>query len=165
MPHVESSILIKAPREAVLAVARNNEAFPEFMADVESLIVQEKSDDGLRVITQWVGIVPKFGNKIRWTEEDVWDLNAGTCTFQQLEGDYQEFSGVWTFTEESPNVTRFDSHLDYRLEIPLVGPLIKTIIQKTMQNNVESTLKAIRDRSEALAQSGSSPDKRTAKDV
>ena len=149
MPRVESSIEISASRESVIAVARDNEAFPEFMTDVQSLVVKEKSPDGLRMVTDWVGIVPKFGTKIHWVEEDVWDLGAGTCTFKQLEGDYDQFEGVWTFTETSANQTRFDSVLDYRLEIPLVGGLIKMIVQKTMQNNLDATLKAIKARCEA----------------
>jgi uncharacterized membrane protein len=148
MPRVESSILILAPRERVIAVARENESFPEFMNDVQSLIVREKSDDGLRVVSDWVGIVPKFGTKIAWTEEDAWDLEAGTCTFRQLTGDYDQFEGVWTFTADGDNVTRFDSVLDYRIEIPLVGGLIQNIIHKTMQANVDATLKAIKDRCE-----------------
>lgn len=150
MPRVENSILIKAPREAVIGIARDNEQFPEFMADVASINVREKSDDGLRVVSDWVGIVPKFGNKIRWTEEDVWDLEAGTCTFRQLEGDYDQFEGVWRFTADGEHVTRFDSVLDYNIEIPLVGGLIKTIIHKTMQANLDATMKAIKDRCEAV---------------
>lgn len=150
MPQIESSILIDAPRDAVIAVARNNEAFPTFMADVDSLVVRESSADGLRLVSEWVGIVPKFGVKVRWTEEDVWDLGAGTCVFRQLTGDYQKFEGVWTFTAEGPNTTRFHNLLDYELEIPLVGPLIKAIIKKTMENNLDSTLKAIKQRSESL---------------
>jgi uncharacterized membrane protein len=149
MPRVESSILIKAPRETVITVAKDNESFPEYMADVQSITVREKSEGGNRVVSEWVGIVPKFGNRITWVEEDVWE--GGTCTFRQLSGDYNEFSGVWSFVEESPHVTRFDSYLDYRLEIPLVGPLIKTIIQKTMQNNLDATLRAIKERAEEIA--------------
>ncbi len=152
MPRVENSIFIKAPRGSVIAIARQNELFPEFMADVDSITPREKSDDGLRVVSDWVGIVPKFGNKIRWMEEDIWDLETGTCTFRQLEGDYEQFEGVWRFTADGDNVTRFDSELDYQIEIPLVGALIKTIIHKTMQNNLDATMKAIKDRCEASRQ-------------
>ena len=148
MPRVESSIVINAPREAVLAVAREAEKFPEYMTDVKSLTVTERSDDGLRTVTDWVGIVPKFGTKIHWIEEDLWNLDEGTCRFHQLSGDYEEFAGVWTFTGEG-NTTRFESVLDYNLEIPLVGALIKNIIQKTMQNNLDATLQAIKTRCEA----------------
>ena len=131
MPRIESHIVINAPREKVIAVARDNEKFPEFMTDVHSLKVTEQSEDGQRIVSDWVGIVPKFNVKVRWAEEDVWDLAAGTCTFRQLSGDYDQFEGVWTFTAEGDKTTRFDSWLEYRLEIPLVGGIIKTIIQKT----------------------------------
>ena len=151
MPRVESSILINAPRDRVLAVARDNAAFPEFMADVKSLIVTETSPDGLRVMSDWVGVVQKFGITVRWTEEDVWDLDAGTCTFRQLKGDYDTFAGQWTFTAETPTTTRFDSFLDYGLEIPLVGALVKTLVHKIIQTNLDSTLLAIKTRSENAA--------------
>ncbi len=150
MPRVENHILIQAPRERVIAVARDNEAFPAFMDDVASVTVTQRSEDGLRIVSDWVGIVPRFGNKIRWTEEDVWDLTDGTCTFRQLQGDYDQFEGRWTFTEQGPALVRFDSWLEYRLEIPLVGPLIKTIIHRTMQNNLDATLAAIKARCEGV---------------
>jgi ribosome-associated toxin RatA of RatAB toxin-antitoxin module len=132
-----------------MAVAKDNERFPEFMADVRSLTVVERSEDGLRVVSDWVGVVPKFGTAIRWTEEDVWDPAAGTCTFRQLKGDYKHLDGVWTFTAEGESATRFSSLVDYEIEIPLVGPLIKSIIRKAVQDNVDATLAAIKARCEA----------------
>jgi uncharacterized membrane protein len=149
MPRVESSIVINAPRETVITVARDNEKFPDYMADVKSLSVLEKSEDGLRMVTDWVGIVPKFGARVHWVEEDIWDLAAGTCTFKQVSGDYEQFEGVWKFTAVDTETTRFDSILDYSLEIPLVGGIIKAIIHKTMQNNLNATLAAIKTRCEA----------------
>ena len=151
MPHVESSTIINAPRDRVLAIARDVELFPEYMADLHSLKVNERSEDGLRTTTAWVGIVPKFGVKVRWTEEDTWNLADGTCRFHQIEGDYDQFEGIWTFTALEDGRTRFDSVLDYRLEIPLVGAVIKSILQKTVQNNLDSTLRAIKERSESAA--------------
>lgn len=148
MPRIESSVVINALRDAVIAVARDNARFPEFMSDLRALTVLETSDDGLRVVSEWVGVVPKFGTAIKWTEEDVWDLTAGTCTFRQLKGDYKQFEGVWTFTAESADATRFASVLDYEIEIPLVGPLIKAIVKKAVQDNLDSTLNAIKKRCE-----------------
>ncbi len=148
MPHIESSVVINAPRERVIAVARDNARFPEFMSDLRSLTVLETSEDGNQVVSEWVGVVPKFGTSIKWTEEDVWDLAAGTCTFRQLKGDYKQFEGVWTFSGESAETTRFASVLDYEIEIPLVGPLIKAMVKKAVQDNLDSTLNAIKKRCE-----------------
>ena len=150
MPRVESSIFINAPRDRVIAVARDNASFPEFMADVKSLVVTETSADGLRVVSDWVGVVAKFGVTVRWTEEDVWDLDAGTCTFRQLKGDYDTFEGQWRFTGENGR-TRFDSFLDYGLEIPLVGGIVKALVHKLIGGNLDATLAAIKARSEARA--------------
>ena len=140
--------MIRASRDAVIEIARNNEAFPEFMEDVQSLEVLSTSEDKLTVTSAWVGLIPKFNKKVSWEQEDVWDTDKGTCEFRQLMGDFDEFHGTWTFSEIEPGLTRFDSVLDYRLEIPLVGILIKSIIQKTMENNIESTLQAIKKRCE-----------------
>ena len=148
MARVEGHILIRASCNAVVAVARNNEAFPEFMDDVQSLEILSSSEDGKTVVSSWVGIIPKFNKKVAWEQEDVWDTDKGTCEFRQLMGDFDEFHGTWTFREIEPGMTRFDSVLEYRLEIPLVGALIKNIIQKTMENNIEATLQAIKKRCE-----------------
>ena len=148
MPRIEGHILIRASRDAVIAVARNNEAFPEFMADVQSLEVLSTSEDKKTVNSAWVGLIPKFNKKVTWEQEDLWDLDRGVCSFRQIMGDFDEFHGTWKFTEEKDGLTRFDSVLDYRLEIPLVGMLIKNIIHKTMENNIEATLQAIKKRCE-----------------
>lgn len=151
MPRIESHILIKTNRDAVITVARDNEAFPEFMDDVESVTVLTRSEDGKTVTSEWVGIVPKLKKRITWAEEDIWDLERGVLNFKQVSGDFDEFHGTWTFTEIEPGLTKFDSVLVYRLEIPLVGALINAIIHKTMQNNVEATQQAIKKRCEGRA--------------
>lgn len=148
MPRIESTILVRASRDSVILVARDNEAFPEFMDDVESVTVLTRSDDTKTVTSEWVGIVPKLKRRITWAEEDVWDTDRGILQFKQVTGDFDEFHGTWTFTEIEPGLTKFDSVLNYRLEIPLVGPLINAIIHKTMQNNVEATQQAIKKRCE-----------------
>lgn len=150
MPQITDSIVINAPRPLVLEIAMDNERFPEYMADVQNLRVLERSAGGLRVVSEWTGIVPRFHTTIRWTEEDIWNLDLGTCTFQQLHGDYDRFEGTWMFTEVDAQTTRFDSFLDYALEIPLVGAIIQGIVLKTMTANLRATLEAIKARSEAL---------------
>ena len=151
MPRIESHILIRTNRHIVIDVARNNEAFPEFMGDVESVTVLTRSDDTKTVVSEWVAIVPKLKKRITWAEEDVWDTERGMLTFKQVSGDFDEFHGTWSFTEIEPGLTKFDSVLVYRLEIPLVGALINSIILKTMQNNIEATQQAIKKRCEGTA--------------
>jgi ribosome-associated toxin RatA of RatAB toxin-antitoxin module len=73
MPHLANEVLVDAPLDRVYALAKDVESFPEFMPDVESLEIVERSDDGSRTVTRWVGIAKEFRIKIKWTEEDLWD--------------------------------------------------------------------------------------------
>lgn len=146
MPTVETSVLIDAPLDAVYAVAKDNRAFPEFMSDVKSVTVVES--DGGRVVSDWVGVVPTFGLKIRWRQEDVWTDSEHTCDFRQVSGDYDRLEGRWRFTEEEGG-TRFDSTLEYEYVVPGLGPLVKKVVHSLVVKNMEGVLGAIKKRAEA----------------
>ncbi len=149
MPHIENEALVDAPLETVYALARDVEAFPDYMPDVESVQVVERSPDGHRVVTDWVGVASDFKLKVRWTEEDVWDDVAHTCRFSLVKGDYQSYGGLWTFTTEADGKTKFASSLDYDLDIPLIGPLLKKLVARLMQDNTQRLLDAVKGRAEA----------------
>lgn len=148
MSIVNSTIEINGPIDQVYALAKNVEAFPEFMPDVKSINVIERSEDGNRLVTEWVGIVKEFRTTIKWTEEDIWDDQAHTCTFTLVKGDYTKYAGKWTFTDLGGK-TRFDSEIEVEYDVPLVGALIKGIIAKKMKENVDNMLAAIKGRVEA----------------
>lgn len=148
MPHIENEVRVNAPLEKVYALAKDVEAFPQFMPDVESVHVAERSDDGQRTVTDWVGVASDFKLKIRWTEEDVWDDAAHTCRFSQVRGDYQTYGGLWTFTTEADGSTKFASAIDYEIEIPLIGPLLKSLVAKLMRDNTQRILEAVKRRAE-----------------
>src|SRR5687767_13960005 len=109
MPNIELSVEIDAPAEAVYRVARNVEAFPEFMADLESLTVLERSEDGSRTVTAWVAVIREFKMKIKWTQEDLWSETAYRDDFRQLQGDMDQMDGYWQFEPLDGNRTRFNS--------------------------------------------------------
>jgi uncharacterized membrane protein len=146
MPTVESTIWIEAPLDRVYAIAKDNESFPEFMKDVKSLTVVE--EDGPRVVSDYVGVVPQFMLKVRWRQEDVWDDANHVCAFRQLSGDYDKLEGTWKFKEENGG-TRFDSFLEYEYNVPTLGPLVSKVIYSIVVKNVENILAAIKMRSEA----------------
>lgn len=146
MPTVETTIVIDAPLDKVYGIAKDNRSFPEFMKDVKSLDIVE--EDGNRIVSDWVGIVPSFGLKVRWTQEDVWDDEARICRFRQLKGDYDRLEGQWRFSEEGSS-TRFDSVVDYDYNVPTLGPLVKKVIYGIVVKNMENVLKAIKARAEA----------------
>ena len=143
MAKVQSSIEIDGPLANVYALAKDIESFPEFMPDLKSVKVIERSDDGSRVVSQWVGIVKEFKTTIRWTEEDIWDDQATTCTFGLVKGDYSTYSGVWRFTDLGGK-TRFESEIHVEYDVPLIGSLIKGLIARKMKENVDNMLAAIK---------------------
>lgn len=148
MPDLQHQIRIAAPPETVYAVARDVERFPEFMPEVQRLTVLERSEDGTRQVTEWVGLIPTIKLTIKWTEEDLWNDAERTCHFKQLKGDFTEYGGVWRFVPDGEG-TRFESELHYELEIPTVGPLIRGVVRKIMDTNVQRLQAAIKERVES----------------
>jgi ribosome-associated toxin RatA of RatAB toxin-antitoxin module len=148
MPTVETTTWINAPLSKVYAVSKDNRSFPEYMKDIKSLEVLE--EHGNRIVSDYVGVVPTFGIKIRWKQEDIWDDTAHTCKFRQLSGDYDRLEGEWKFKEENGG-TRFDSTLDYDYVVPTLGPLVKKVIHSLAIKNMENLLEAIKQRAETAA--------------
>lgn len=147
MPRVESSVFINSDPDKVFELARNVEAFPEFMPDLKTVTVLEKSPDGNHCVTEFVGIVKEFKTTLKWVEEDEWDPSARTCRFSLVKGDFKSYSGVWTF-EPADGGTKYTSVIDFEYDIPLIGPMIKTLIARKMQQNVDNMLEAIRTKAE-----------------
>ncbi len=145
MPTVESTVFINAPLERVYEISKDNRSFPEFMKDVKSLTVIE--EDGPRVVSEYVGLIPQFMLKVRWTQEDLWDDVTHVCTFRQVKGDYDKLEGTWSFKEENGG-TRFDSFLEYEYNVPTLGPLVKKVVHSIVVKNVENILEAIKAKSE-----------------
>lgn len=129
-----------------MAIAKDNRSFPEFMDDVKSLTVIE--DRGSTVVSDYVGVVPAFGLKIRWRQQDEWDDAAHLCRFHQVQGDYDKLEGIWRFSEENEG-TRFESTLDYEYVVPGLGPLVKKVVHNIVIKNMDGILNAIKRRAEA----------------
>jgi uncharacterized membrane protein len=148
MPTIELSLLVDAPVERVYSVARDVEAFPDIMEDLQSLSVLERSDDGNRTLTAWVGLIREFKMTVKWTQEDRWDPATYRDDFQMLKGDMDSMSGYWQFTPEEGQ-TRFDSVVNYEYNVPLIGNMIKALIKKKMEANLDAQMKAIKAKAEA----------------
>lgn len=148
MPIVESSIVINGDIEKVYALAQDIESFPQFMPDMKSVAILERSDDGNRTVSEFVGIIKEFKTTMKWTEEDIWDPQARTCRFTLIKGDFKTYSGVWTF-ESVEGGTKYNSVIEYEYDIPMIGPLIKSLIQKKMKQNMDNMLAAIKEKIEA----------------
>lgn len=147
MPTVETTVWINAPLEKVYAIAKDSVSYPEYMKDVKSVTPVERTDG--RFVADWVGIVPTFGLKVRWRQEELWDDATHSSQFKQLEGDYDQLEGTWRFREENGG-TRFDQHLDYEYNVPTLGPLVKKVIYSVVVKNLENINEAFKKRAEDM---------------
>ena len=66
MPYVVTTIVVDAPAALVYELAKDQERFPQFMPDVESVTVVERHPD--RVLTRWKTLIEDA--PIEWLEED-----------------------------------------------------------------------------------------------
>lgn len=148
MPRVESSVIINGSVDKVFALAKDIEAFPQFMPDLKKVTILERSPDGSHVIGEFVGCIKDFRITIKWVEEDEWDEQAKTCKFKLVRGDFRSYSGLWTF-EPVDGGTKYTSVIDFEYEIPLIGPIIKSLVAKLMKQNVDNMLNAIKDKVES----------------
>jgi uncharacterized membrane protein len=145
MATVESMIVIPAPVETVYAIAKDVERFPEFMDDVQDVQILE--EEGSRRVSHWVGLIEEFNRTLEWTEEDYWDDENHSCRFEMLEGDFTEYSGIWTFEEDEAGAL-VNLVVDYEYAVPLIGPLIKKLLHRKVQQNCDNMLSAIKEQAE-----------------
>ncbi len=149
MPRIETEVLINAPIQHVYRIAKDVERFPEFMADLQSLTVLERSPDDADTVSVWVGYLREFKITIKWTQRDHWDDAKYRDDYQQIKGDMERMEGYWQFHAEGDNQTRFESVLDYDYNVPLIGPMIKNLIKKKLTENLQATLNGIKARAES----------------
>ena len=145
MPTVETSVWINAPLSKVYEIAKDSESYPEYMKEVLSVTPVERDDH--RFVADWVGIVPTFGLKVRWRQEEIWNDETHSSHFKQLSGDYDRLEGDWTFAEENGG-TRFNQTLDYEYNVPTLGPLVKKVIHSIVVKNLDAINEAFKQRAE-----------------
>src|SRR3989442_7816411 len=138
MAQVAATGFIRATLDRVYALAKDVEAFPSFMPDVESIRVLQR--DGSRTVTEWVGVVQ--GRRMRWVEDDDWDDVRHVCTFRQREGDFTRYEGTWTFAAVDPG-TETTLGVEFELERPLSGTPLSYLLKGLLPEDLGSTLGAI----------------------
>jgi len=142
MPKVEGATTINANVDKVYALARDIEKFPQYIPTFKSADVTER--DGNRVVTKLVAEVAGMGLRIKWTEEELWDPDAKTCSFRQIEGDYKSMQGSWTFTDLGNGTTRFDSQMELEYAMPIMTAALEALITQKAKEGVDITLDSIK---------------------
>jgi ribosome-associated toxin RatA of RatAB toxin-antitoxin module len=139
MPYVETSIAIAAPARVVYELAKDQERFPHFMPDVETVVILERHPD--HIVTRWKTLVEEA--PIEWTEEDRFNDEALRIDYQLLEGDLDKFEGAWTF-DERDGITHVVLGVDYDFGVPTLAELIGPTLQKKVRENSEMMLAALK---------------------
>jgi coenzyme Q-binding protein COQ10 len=143
MPYVETAIAIAAPARVVYELAKDQERFPQFMPDVETVVVLERHAD--YSVTRWKTLVEEA--PIEWTEEDRFDDERQRIDYKLIEGDLDKFEGAWTF-EERDGMTHVVLGVDYDFGVPTLAELIGPTLQKKVQENSEMMLAALKRQAE-----------------
>jgi ribosome-associated toxin RatA of RatAB toxin-antitoxin module len=143
MPYVETTIAIAAPARVVYELAKDQERFPQFMPDVETVTVLERHDDYW--VTRWKTLVEEA--PIEWTEEDRFDDAALRIDYKLIEGDLDTFEGAWTF-DERDGLTHVTLGVEYDFGVPTLAELIGPTLQKKVVENSEMMLAALKAEAE-----------------
>jgi len=146
---VESQITIGAPAREVYELAKEQDRFPEFMPDVETVTVLERHAG--YIITRWKTLVEDA--PIEWTEEDRFDDDVPRIDYKLIEGDLDTFEGAWTF-EEHAGVTFVRLTVEYDFGVPTLAELIGPTLAKKVRENSEMMLAALKSKAEARVGAG-----------
>lgn len=146
MPYVESRIAVAAPARRVYELAKDQERFPEFMPDVETVTILQRTPE--RVVSRWKTLVEEA--PIEWTEEDRFDDAALRIDYQLIEGDLDKFEGAWTF-EHRDGLTHVVLGVDYDFGVPTLAELIGPTLEKKVRENSEMMLEALKREAESQA--------------
>ncbi len=143
MPFVEVTIDIAAPARVVYELAKDQERFPDFMPDVESVRIVER--DGARIVSRWKTLVEDA--PIEWIEEDLFDDDALRVDYRLLEGDLETFEGSWTFTNGG-GLTHVTLGVEYDFGVPTLAELIGPTLHRKVRENSEMMLAALKREAE-----------------
>jgi ribosome-associated toxin RatA of RatAB toxin-antitoxin module len=146
MPYVETAVAVAAPARIVYELAKDQERFPEYMPDVELVVVLERHPDC--VISRWKTLVEEA--PIEWIEEDRFDDAALRIDYKLLEGDLDTFQGSWTFSERD-GTTYVELGVEYDFGVPTLAELIGPTLQKKVRENSEMMLAALKTQAELQA--------------
>lgn len=143
MPYVEVSALIAAPAAEIYPVLKAMEKYPDFMQDLVSVTVLERSAN--QTVTSWVSNVD--GRCIQWKEQDVFDDEHFRITYSQIEGDLKKFAGEWLLLEDSGK-TQLTLTVNFEFGIPMIAGLLHPLLKRKVRENSLSMIHAVKRRLE-----------------
>lgn len=138
---INISRVIHADKLKVMRLVTKVGDFPSYIPSVKEAEVLSKDRNIMR--TKWkiqVENVP-----VQWIEEDGLDLRKGIIRFRAVEGDLNEFSGEWVFSEHSEG-TQVSITVRVKVEIPAIRDFASAYVEKIVRRNFEAILGALERR-------------------
>lgn len=139
MPYIESSIIVPGSVQQAYELAKNMERYPEFMTNVQQVVVVEREMD--KTVTQWVTQVD--GRTIKWVEQDIFFAAEPRIEYKLLSGDLKKFEGEWRF-ESMEEGTSITLTVDFEFGIPMIAGLLNPILKQKTKANCLAMLEGIR---------------------
>jgi ribosome-associated toxin RatA of RatAB toxin-antitoxin module len=138
MRHVEIIADVPGtPAARAYEVLRDFEHYADLTDAVRSVTVTSGSDGELTSIWE----VNFRSGVLRWTEVDRLDDSTLTMAFEQVDGDFDHFSGVWKVDDDGGCVVRFKA--DFDLGMPSLGHIIDPIAENALRENISIILRGL----------------------
>lgn len=151
VPVVERSIVIASGPEPIWEIIKNQERFPEFMPDVDSVkVTATKQIPGSRnweTTTEWETSID--GTPIIWVEKDNFYPDQYRIAYQLIEGDLDKFEGDWKIEVNEVGTCLVTLKVDYDFGIPELTNLIGPTLKQKVGENSEMMLGGIKRKVEA----------------
>ncbi len=144
VPYIERSITVVADPSKVYELAKNMEAFPQYMPDVREVTVIDRQESSMT--TRWR--VHVIGRDFRWTERDEFDDAKPSIRYTQIEGDIKKFEGEWRFIPLDNESVRVELTCDAELGVPMLDSLFNPVLKKAMEMNIDKMLQGIKSQAE-----------------
>jgi ribosome-associated toxin RatA of RatAB toxin-antitoxin module len=144
MPHVAVELSIAAPPEAIWAAVIDVESYPDSMENVRSVQIVRETGPSTRT-TAWS--VHLKGSVLEWTEEERIDNDALRVSFQQVSGDFADFSGYWKVRSADAGRTSVVTlNVDFEIGIPLLADMLNPVAAAALRENSQQMLAALAQR-------------------
>ncbi|MBV2355211.1 SRPBCC family protein [Streptomyces sp. J2-1] len=133
MRHVELEALVPAEQaEQVLHAVRRWERYPELAPHVNATTVHAAWPEP-KASSSWE--LHFRSGLLRWTEDDTVLPESGEIRFEQSDGDFDSFTGVWSFRQDGADVAvRFDADFDFGIPSleGILDPIAERVIKETV---------------------------------
>ncbi|MER7920504.1 MULTISPECIES: SRPBCC family protein [unclassified Streptomyces] len=133
MRHVELESLIPAAQaEEVLHAVRRFEKYPDLAPHVNATTVHSAYPEP-KPSSSWE--LHFRSGLLRWTEDDTVLPEAGEIRFEQSDGDFDSFTGVWSVKQKGEDVVvRFDADFDFGIPSleGILDPIAERVIKETV---------------------------------